>query len=75
MKLKQHQKILITHKQVKKVTKKTVQTTKKINQQNKKLKDLIKKLRSGDKICLDIILILVGLGLIAVLYNIISAAI
>ena len=64
-----------THKTVKRVTKKTVQTTKRVNEQNKKLKDLIQKLRSGDKICLDIILILVGLGLIAVLYNIISAAI
>ena len=64
-----------THRQVKKVTKKTVQTSKKINQQNKKLKDLIKKLRSGDKICLDIILILVGLGLVAILYNIISASV
>ena len=62
-----------THKQVKKVTKATVQTTKRVNQQNKKLKDLISKLRSGDKLCVDIILILVGLGLVAVLYNIISA--
>ena len=62
-----------THKQVKKVTKATVQTTKRVNQQNKKLKDLISKLRSGDKLCVDIILILVGLGLVAVLYNIISS--
>jgi DNA repair exonuclease SbcCD ATPase subunit len=62
-----------THKQVKKVTKSTVQTTKRVNQQNKKLKDLISKLRSGDKLCVDIILILVGLGLVAVLYNIISS--
>ena len=61
-----------TNKKVKQVTKKTVQTTKKVNQQNKKLKDLIKKLRSGDKICIDIVLILIGLGLVAVLYNIIK---
>ena len=64
-----------THKTVKRVTKKTVQTTKRVNEQNKKLKDLIQKLRSGDKICLDIILILVGLGLVAILYNIISASV
>ena len=62
-----------THKQVKRVTKKTIQTTKRVNQQNQKLKDLIKKLRSGDKLCIDIILILVGLGLVAVLYNIIKS--
>ena len=65
--------IVRTHKKVKQVSKKTVQTTKKVNQQNKKLKDLIKKLRSGDKLCIDIILILVGLGLVAVLYNLISS--
>jgi len=62
-----------TNKKVKQVTKKTVQTIKKVNQQNKKLKDLIKKLRSGDKICIDIVLILIGLGLVAVLYNIIKS--
>ena len=62
-----------THRQVKRVTKKTIQTTKRVNQQNQKLKDLIKKLRSGDKLCIDIILILVGLGLVAVLYNIIKS--
>ena len=62
-----------TNKKVKQVTKKTVQSTKKVNQQNQKLKDLLKKLRSGDKICIDIVLILVGIGLVAVLYNIISS--
>ena len=65
--------IVKTHNKVKQVSKHTTQSTKKVNQQNKKLKDLIKKLRSGDKLCVDIILILVGLGLIAVLYNIISS--
>jgi len=64
-----------THKQVKQVTKNTVQTTKHVNQQNKKLKDLIGKLRGGNKICLDIILILIGLGLIAALYYIIKSRI
>ena len=62
-----------TNKKVKQVTKKTVQATKKVNQQNKKLKDLVKKLRSGDKLCIDIVLILIVLGLIAVLYNIIKS--
>ena len=58
---------------VKKLTKRTDQVTKRVNTQNKKLKELIGKLRTGDKLCLDIILILVGLGLVAVLYNLIKA--
>ena len=62
-----------TNKTVKKVTKSTEQVTKRVNSQNKKLKDLIGKLRRGDKLCLDIILILVALGLVAVLYNLIKA--
>ena len=62
-----------TNKKVKKLTKNTEQVTKRVNVQNKKLKDLIGKLRSGDKLCVDIILILVALGLIAVLYNLIKA--
>lgn len=40
---------------------------------NAKLKDLLTKLRSGDKICVDIILLCVCLGLIAVLYNIVKS--
>ena len=64
-----------THKKVKQVSKNTVQTTKPVNQENKKLKDLISKLRGGNKICLDIILVLVGLGLIAVLYYLIKSRI
>ena len=64
-----------THKKVKQVSKNTVQTTKHVNTQNKKLKDLISKLRGGYKICLDIILVLVGLGLIAVLYYLIKSRI
>ena len=62
-----------TGKTVKKLTKRTYQVTKRVNTQNKKLKELIGKLRTGDKLCLDIILILIGLGLIAVLYNLIKA--
>jgi methyl-accepting chemotaxis protein len=39
---------------------------------NAKLKKLLNNLRSGDKICIDIILVLICLGLIAVLYNLIQ---
>ena len=56
-----------TNKTVKKLSKRTDQVTKRVNTQNKKLKDLIGKLRSGDKLCMDIILILIALGLIAVI--------
>ena len=62
-----------TNKNVKKLTKSTEQVTKRVNTQNKKLKDLIGKLRAGDKLCMDIILILVALGLVAVLYNLIKS--
>ena len=62
-----------TNKTVKKVSKNTEQVTKRVNSQNKKLKDLVTKLRRGDKLCLDIILILVALGLVGVLYNVIKA--
>ena len=62
-----------TNKTVKKVSKSTEQVTRRVNSQNKRLKDLIGKLRSGDKLCMDIILILVALGLVAVLYNLIKA--
>ena len=62
-----------TNKNVKKLTKSTEQVTKRVNTQNKKLKDLIGKLRSGDKLCMDIILILVALGLVAMLYNLIKS--
>ena len=62
-----------TRKNVNKLTKSTEQVTKRVNTQNKKLKDLIGKLRSGDKLCMDIILILVALGLVAMLYNLIKS--
>jgi len=61
------------NKTVKKLTKNTEQVTRRVNTQNKKLKDLIGKIRSGDKLCVDIVLILIGLGLVAVLYNLIKA--
>ena len=62
-----------TNKNVKILSKSTDQVTKRVNTQNKKLKDLIGKLRSGDKLCMDIVLILVALGLVAVLYNLIKS--
>jgi methyl-accepting chemotaxis protein len=62
-----------TNKNVKKLTKSTEKVTKRVNTQNKKLKDLISKLRAGDKLCMDIILILIALGLVAVLYYLIKA--
>ena len=61
-----------TGKNVKKLNKNTDKAKAHVDSQNKKLKDLLGKLRSGDKICLDIILILIALGLIAILYNIIK---
>lgn len=61
-----------THSSVKKLTKNVEKSTAKVDSQNKKLKDLIGKLRSGDKLCLDLVLILIALGLIAVLYNVIK---
>ena len=44
----------------------------KIETQNMKLKKLINKIRSNDKICFDIILIIIILGLICILYSIIK---
>ncbi len=44
----------------------------KIETQNMKLKKLIKQIRSNDKICFDIILIIIILGLICILYSIIK---
>ena len=52
--------------------KKTEKVTKNVKSKNKKLKDIIGKLRTGDKLCVDIILVLIALGLIAVLYNLIK---
>jgi len=49
-----------------------VKTEKHLETTNAKLKKLLNNLRSGDKICVDILLILICLGLIAVLYNLIQ---
>lgn len=60
-------------KAAKAVSKQAAQTEKKLETTNAKLKDLLSKIRSGDRICVDIVLICVCLGLIAVLYNIIKS--
>ena len=62
-----------TNKTVKKLTKSTEQARKNVSSQNTKLKNLVSKLRSGDKICVDIVLILVGLGLVGALYYLIKS--
>ena len=48
------------------------ETEKKVLTQNEKVKELITKIRSSDKICCDIILIILLCGLICVLYSIIK---
>ena len=60
------------HNKVIKTTKKTVKIQKKIETQNMKLKKLLNKIRSSDKICVDLILFFILLGLIMVLYSIIK---
>jgi hypothetical protein len=47
-------------------------THKKVVTQTQKLKDIANKLRSADKLCCDVILILILLGLIGVLFSIIK---
>ena len=60
------------NRKVKKTNKKMGKTHKKVVTQTQKLKDLANKLRSADKLCCDIILIMILLGLIGVLYGIIK---
>jgi chromosome segregation ATPase len=60
------------HNRVEKTTKKTERIQKKIETQNMKLKKLLNKIRSSDKICVDLILFFILLGLIMVLYSIIK---
>ena len=60
------------HQKVKKVDKHTDKITISVESQNKKLKDLLEKIRGSDKICVDILLFLVLLGLAAVLYSILK---
>ena len=58
-------------KKVKKTTKKVGKSHKKVTTQTQRIKDLVQKLRSSDKLCCDIILIFILLGLIGVLVAII----
>lgn len=59
-------------KKTKKTEKKIDNTQAKIQTQNERLSELVNKIRSSDKICCDIVLILILLGLICVLYSIIK---
>lgn len=60
-----------------KMTKKTKssadRTEAKLKSTNERLKNMLEKLRSSDKICVDIILVFVCLGLSVVLYNVIKS--
>lgn len=56
----------------KKTEKKMGHTTERIKSQNERLKELVNKIRSSDKICCDIVLILILIGLVCVLYSIIK---
>ncbi len=62
-----------TGKKIKKTAKMADKTEETLKTSNAKLKELLEKVRSGDKICIDIILICICLGLIAVLYNVIKS--
>jgi len=57
---------------VKDLGNKAGKTTKIIKTQNERLKELVNEIRSSDKICCDIILILIFLGLVCVLYSVIK---
>lgn len=59
-------------KAIKDTQKKAEETNQKLETSNKKLKDMLEKIRGSDKICLDIVLICICLGLAAVLYNLIK---
>ena len=60
------------HDKVEKTTKKTEKIQKKIETQNMKLKKLLNKIRTSDKICVDLVLFFILIGLIMVLYSIIK---
>jgi hypothetical protein len=62
-----------TGRKIQQVDKNASKTEQTLKTTNAKLKDLLEKVRSSDKICIDIILICICLGLIAVLYNIIKS--
>ena len=48
-------------------------TNRNVVTQNKQLKEMIQKIRSGNKLCVDFILLIVLLGLLAVLYSLIKS--
>jgi chromosome segregation ATPase len=60
-------------KHIKKVQKVAEATSEKLKTSNAKLKELLDKIRTGDRFCVDLLLILICLGLIAVLYNVIKS--
>lgn len=59
------------NKRTKKLSKKMDKAGEKVKGQTDRLTDLVTKIRSSDKICCDIVLILILLGLICVLYSVI----
>ena len=61
-----------TGNRVKNLNKHTEKIQKSVVTQNQRLKDLLSKMRSNEKICCDILLILILLGLIFTLYSIIK---
>ena len=67
-----NRKVKKTNKKMKKTTKKVDKSHTKVTTQTQRIKDLTNKLRSSDKLCCDIILIMILLGLIGVLYGIIK---
>jgi len=59
-------KVLQTHKMASK-------TDDKLTQTRNKLHELLEKYKSADRFCIDIVLLCICLGLIAVLYNIVKS--
>ena len=60
------------HRAIDNTKKQADKTDAKLQTTNKKLKETLDKIRGSDKICLDIVLICICLGLAAVLYNLIT---
>jgi hypothetical protein len=48
-------------------------TEKKLTETRNKLHDLLEKYKSADRFCIDIVLVCICLGLIAVLYNLVKS--
>jgi uncharacterized coiled-coil DUF342 family protein len=62
-----------TSKRIKLVDNHASKTDSSLQKTNKDLKTMLDNIRSGDKLCIDMILIFICLGLAAVLYNIIKS--